>query len=534
MRAVSRFSSVVLFVCGFALSAVAQLPQCPLRPKTGVEIKNPLDLVSKNGELKVDLTLRNAQDAQGFMHVCYDYQDGDDRVESPTLRLNPGDILQLDLTNRLVAKSVNGLILNGKDEMEMSDMSDSADDDPCHGTHMTAASTNIHFHGMNIPPICHQDEVIFTLIRPDTPTFEYRFQVPPNDAPGMYWYHPHPHGFASTQVNGGATGALIINGIENIKPEVSGLPERILLVRQQFLNGNAWVPGPNQLTINYQQAPSHPPYGVIKVKPGQKEFWRVANTTIQAFVTLQVRIGKTPQKLELIALDGIPVKYRQELTTILIPPAGRAEFIVPGLPKDADASFVTAGYNTGIAGNPNPETEFAQISVTDDAIEPPPIVPAIIPPVAPRFAGLENATPTKQRKLYFSERFGGVNSPIQFYITVDGQKPKVFTQDQPPSIVTHVGAVEDWTIENRAFETHDFHIHQIHFLVLEQNGKKVKYPELRDSIQVPFWSGKGPYPSVKLRMDFRQPSIAGTFVYHCHILDHEDAGMMAKIRVDPK
>ncbi len=535
MRAFFK-SLLALPVCSFALvSAMAQLPQCPVRPNPGDEIRNPLDLQSQNGALNADLTLRNAVDSQGYMHVCYDYHNDGHRVESPTLRLNPGDELVMNLTDHLDPKSINGLIVvGGEGEMDMSGMSGAATDDPCHGKNMTAASTNVHFHGMNIPPVCHQDEVIETLIRPNDPPFQYQFQVPKNDAPGLYWYHPHPHGFASTQVNGGATGALIIGGIEKFKPQVSGLPERVLLVRQQFLNGNAWVPGPNQLTLNYQQALGYPPYGVIKVKPGQKEFWRVANTTIQSFLTLQIRFGKTPQRMELIALDGIPVQKRREVTTILLPPAGRAEFIMRGPQKNVTAIFVTAGYNTGITGNPNPPTTFASIVASDDADEPPPIVPAAIPDVAPRFAGLATAKPTKQRKLYFSERFGGINSPIQFYITVDGQKPKVFNSNDPPAIVTRVGAVEDWTIENRALETHDFHIHQIHFLVLEKNGKKVPYPELQDSITVPFWKGTGPYPSVKLRMDFRQPSIAGTFVYHCHILDHEDAGMMAKIRVDPK
>jgi len=56
---------------------------------------------------------------------------------------------------------------------------------------------------------------------------------------------------------------------------------------------------------------------------------------------------------------------------------------------------------------------------------------------------------------------------------------------------------------------------------------------MRDTVNVHFWEGKGPYHSVTLRMDFRDPNIAGTFVYHCHVLAHEDSGMMAKIQVDP-
>jgi len=92
--------------------------------------------------------------------------------------------------------------------------------------------------------------------------------------------------------------------------------------------------------------------------------------------------------------------------------------------------------------------------------------------------------------------------------------------------------VEDWIIENRAHEAHVFHIHQLHFQLMERDGTKIDEPTLRDTVDLPYWDGKSArYPSVKLRMDFRNPSIVGTFVYHCHILEHEDGGMMGSIRV---
>jgi len=116
---------------------------------------------------------------------------------------------------------------------------------------------------------------------------------------------------------------------------------------------------------------------------------------------------------------------------------------------------------------------------------------------------------------------------------VAGEKPHVFHMDDPPSITTTIGAIEDWTIENHAGEAHDFHIHQVHFLLMAINGVPVQNPELYDSYPIPAWSGTGPYPSITVRMDFSDPNIAGTFVYHCHIIDHEDGGMMAKIQVNP-
>ena len=96
------------------------------------------------------------------------------------------------------------------------------------------------------------------------------------------------------------------------------------------------------------------------------------------------------------------------------------------------------------------------------------------------------------------------------------------------------GTVEDWVIENQSGENHVFHIHQIHFLLLEVNGAPVapEDQQFLDVVQVPYWSGSGPYPSVKIRLCFCGPDL-GVFVYHCHLLGHEDQGMMANIEIVP-
>jgi len=122
--------------------------------------------------------------------------------------------------------------------------------------------------------------------------------------------------------------------------------------------------------------------------------------------------------------------------------------------------------------------------------------------------------------------------PVRLPSSVDGQTPKLFDPNNPPAITTTQVAVEDWTIENRAQENHAFHIHQIHFLLLARSGLPVP-PEERqylDTVNIPFWTGTGPYPSVKVRMDFRG-AVVGDFVYHCHFIFHSDFGMMAIVRV---
>jgi FtsP/CotA-like multicopper oxidase with cupredoxin domain len=487
-----------------------------------------LNLHSQNGALNVDLSLAHSVDTFGYTHFCYKYQAGTRTVEAPTLRLNPGDTLSLHVTDDIKH--------SGSQSHSSMDMSAPAGATCGDGGAPTINSTNVHFHGLNVPPTCHQDDVLTTLIQPGTPGFQFNVQIPATEPPGLYWYHPHIHGFTEFQVNGGAAGALIVEGMEKYRPEVAGLTERVFTIRQQYLV--PWVPGPYELTLNYENAGYIPlPAPLIQMKPGEKQFWRVLNATIQDFLPLQVWFDGVPQQLQVIALDGYPLTQVRSQDTILIPPAGRAEFIVQAPPSTASALFMTLNYSTGPTGNPDLQTELASIQLTGTAAakaQTPQSTPAQATSASHlKFAGLGELTATAQRKIFFSEEFGGTNGPIQFYITVDGQKQKVFDGNEKPAITTNVGAVEDWTIENRALETHAFHIHQIHFLLLEVNGKPVPHQDLRDTIEIPYWSGTGPYPSVKVRMDFRDPTIAGTFVFHCHILLHEDLGMMHKILVLP-
>ena len=226
------------------------------------------------------------------------------------------------------------------------------------------------------------------------------------------------------------------------------MPERVLIIRQQFRNPNSWIAGPYQLTLNYQPSEAPFPSPIIQMQPGVKEFWRVANASSQAFLSLAVLFGETAQQVEIIALDGIPVTESYKTTSIMLPPAGRAEFIVTGPAAGQAASFWQTGFDTGPIGNANAAQELAVILGTTLAQEPPamplsPAKPALAGPQ--RFAGLNRLVPTKPRKIYFAEATNGTNGPTEFFITVEGQAPKVFSMSDPPAITTTVGAVEDWT-----------------------------------------------------------------------------------------
>src|SRR5262249_12600651 len=309
---------VAVMTCGVAfLGAVAQ---CPPRPQPGTVVQDPYSISSQNGVLSAEMILGHSVDDGGYTHYCYNYKTPDNKIaESPTLRLNQGDELKLDILNRI------------KDDNPMK-MKMPMDAQVCgSGGEMTISSTKVHFHGLNVPPKCHQDDVINTVIQPGDPAFPFRLQIPPNEPPGLYWYHPHIHGFTEFQVNGGAAGALIVEGMEKYRPEVAGLTERIFTIRQQFLV--PWVPGPYQLTINFQQACIvQGPCPRVLMKPGEKQFWRVLNASIQDFMPLQVTFNGVAQPLQVIALDGYPLAQTRNETTILVPPAGRAEFIVSAPP----------------------------------------------------------------------------------------------------------------------------------------------------------------------------------------------------------
>ena len=272
-----------------------------------------------------------------------------------------------------------------------------------------------------------------------------------------------------------------------------------------------------------------------------------ANTTYD----IQVMYDGVAQPMQIAALDGVPTgsqdgKRQGKLITktdIFLPPAARAEFILTAPSAGVqNAMLITKHIDTGPAGDNDPARPIATIQAT--------AAPAALPhlplvkgePNPQRFEGLQNAKVTAQRLLYFSEVFVADqhNPPVKppdsdkhmlFFITVDGQPPKVFDPNEPPAITTTKGAVEEWTIENRSTELHDFHIHQIHFLLEAVNGVPIakKDQQFYDSYPVDYWDGESEtYPSIKVRMDFRG-AVVGDFVYHCHILDHEDGGMMAII-----
>ena len=548
------------------------VPDPCARPASGSVVPEPRDLRSENGVLKVEMSIRDVREADGTPHYCYLLPDGS---IAPTLRLHPGDELILTLKNDLVDPDATGKSPAHAHDHSHS-KSSAKDSDPCTSGTMSAVSTNLHFHGLTVPPVCHQDDVLKTSIQPTDPPFEYRFRIPANEPPGLYWYHPHIHGFSSREVSGGASGAMIIEGLERANPQVAGLPERVLVIRDQELvnpnsppsksepvvpkmlidrdgdsanNGTGFGKPARDLSINFVPVPypDYPP-AAIRMKPGERQLWRVLNASAITYLNLSVLFGNThkAQQLGLVAIDGVPMNPplgRSPPVTwvnhIGIPPGARVEFMVTG-PQDGEpALLVTRTVDTGAGGENDPNRALASILAANDAPEPQSKLPeSPAPMTAPALSWLGDVQPVRVRKFYFSEKLENPkdpNSATTFYITEDGKTPAPFDpQSNTPDIVAQQGDVEDWIIENRSSELHAFHIHQIHFMLVDWSGQPVNEPFLRDTVNVPYFSDRMlQYPSVRLRMDFRDPNTVGTFVYHCHLLEHEDGGMMGTIRIEP-
>jgi len=510
-----------------------------VRPAAGSVVQEPPALRSLQGVLSIRLSYQHTFDDFGRELFCFMTPEG---LQNPTLHVRPGDHLMIVITNNLPAGSAP-MALNAPN---------------CGAPIMNSTSVNIHYHGTNLPPTCHQDEVIKTIINAGQ-TFQYNVLFPTNEPPGLYFYHPHVHGIAEHAVQGGATGAIVVDGIETVQPAIGALPQRILMVRDQPVPGNP-APGGNipdwDLTLNFVPitSPTHAASNdfvpaILQMKNGSRELWSICNCSSDTVLDLQYVFDGEPQTLQLVAVDGVPVNSQDgvqpgapiPVTHFLLPTASRIQVIVSAPPPTVHlAQLMTLAVDTGPDGDNDPQRPLATVQSANQGRDSNIFAPSIINPgqrvSGRRFAGLKAAPIATRRTVFFDEN----NDTSTFFMAVEGRPEHVFDPNAPPDIVAVQGSVEEWVVQNRTQEVHEFHFHQLHFLVESQDNFELNGSpqnpaitgQFLDMIHVPYWDGDPthPFPSVTLRIDFRGNDV-GDFVFHCHILEHEDKGMMNIIRV---
>jgi len=428
---------------------------------------------------------------------------------APVIRASPGDVLKITYVNDLPVKSPETCAVN-----------------PC------MDMTNLHFHGLTVSPDAPQDDVLSMLATPGH-ILHYSVEIPRNHPPGLFWYHTHPHGESHRQVLDGMSGAIVIEGMQRYAPEVRRLRERVLVVRGRSiehdpnaaeLRQDVEIPAKGCggeaeaveeiFTVNGAVRPR------IEIAPNERQFWRIVNASADRYLDLQLD-GHT---FEIVALDGMPLAYHEPnnptRTTnhLLLAPAGRLEAIVTGPEPGTHSALRTLCVDTGPVGDPNPGMVLADVAqpgsgqpITHVASERARAIddrPPVYKPV--------DVEPLKKTAPEFTVTF--TEDKKGFYI--NGRK---FAADASPMTTVRVGTYQHWRILNQTGELHPFHIHQVHFLAYAENGVPLAHPAWLDTVNVPY--GR----SVDVILDFTDPVIKGMSVFHCHLLNHEDKGMMAKI-----
>lgn len=451
---------------------------------TAIDSKDarPTRYRSQSGLLELSLQARQQQVPLGNRSATLLTYNG--QVPGPTLEVTTGDTVRINFANQLVQP------------------------------------TNLHYHGLHIPPTGNADNVF--LVVPPGETQRYEFVVPEQHPGGLFWYHPHHHGGVAEQVFSGLAGALIIRGQVDEIPEVQAAEEAILVLQDFDLNrqGQPREPMPmfrrwgrqgNLITTNGELVPTLtiPQSGLLRV--------RLLNASPSRIYKL--RLDNHPWYL--IGLDGgtlpEPVELEAEL---ILAPGERADILVPGNHEPNSYSLLSLPYDRGIADmvggmerhhrrragiedTPRELARFRYGEMTSEVPLPTTLIPATSLP-----------EPVRRREFVLDH---GVHHGNSFLINGRGfDHNRIDTKVQ-------LGTVEDWRIINKAGMDHPFHIHTNAFQVLSQNGHPFPLSVWKDVVNVKA------YESVDIRIAFTD--FPGKTVYHCHVLDHEDQGMMGILEV---
>lgn len=467
---------------------VRGVPRAPYDPEA--ELIEPAVRRSSGGMLETEIRVDYAyRDIGGYRLNMRSYEGGS---PGPTLRVKPGDTLRIRLVN---------------------DLPPNPDPMPADMTlpHQFN-TTNFHFHGGHVSPGALSDNV-FRSMEPGK-AYDIEIAIPPDHTAGTYWYHPHRHGAADIQITSGMMGALIVEGDFDDVPEIAAAVERLLIVSEVLFDHNGAIEAydtvwpeavPRFLGVNGQRVP------VIRMRPGEVQRWRI----VQAAHEDNLHFALDGHALHVIAFDGIRRPAMTTHASLVAAPGQRADVLVQaGTP----GTYVLQAIAND-QGYPSPVGPLARLVVEGPPMDMPLPGPAL--GGAP-FATIADEEVTRRRRIWLStiepESPASANYQEFAFLICDT------TFD--PQRVDHrvpLGAVEEWTVENRDPSDHVFHIHTNPFELVAINGQPVETREWRDSVIVPRDG------SITFRTRFLD--FTGRFVLHCHMMNHEELGMMQVIEV---
>ncbi|MGB3403221.1 MAG: multicopper oxidase family protein [Microcoleaceae cyanobacterium] len=376
--------------------------------------------------------------------------------------------------------------------------------------------TNLHYHGLHIPITGNADNVFLQI--PPGERFTYEFNIAKNHPAGLFWYHPHLHGLVAEQLFGGLAGLFVVRGKLDEIPEVKTAAEQFIVLQDFALDnrGNRLPDSQlsimtgregNIITVNGEVNPN------FTIPNGKLLRLRILNASPSRFYQLSLE----NHPFYLIATDGGALTKPVELTELLLTPGERADILIQPSQKPGQYRLLNLPYQRGRMGmmgggmmgrNVNNEPQvLATVSYQTQAT---PALPTQLIPV--------ELLPKAQKIRRFQMNHGMIRGQGMVFL-LNGQP----YQSERIDTAVQLNTVEDWELVNTGMMDHPFHVHGNPFQIISRNGKPEPYTAWKDVTLVK------PGETVVIRMAFRD--FAGKTVYHCHILDHEDLGMMANLNI---
>jgi FtsP/CotA-like multicopper oxidase with cupredoxin domain len=476
-------SKVLMLLTAFVLPATLLAPSSPretfgapaIKSKAGALALNPpllanISKLPKTVEVNLTAAVAKLELQPGVMSEVFAYNG---HVPGPTLDLREGDHVIIHFRNEL------------------------------------PEPTTVHWHGIHLP--FESDGSPFHPIKPGE-SKDYDFTVRRGTA-GTYWYHPHPDRRTGFAIGKGLFGAIVVHAADDPLPP---LTEKLLILSDnRFLqDGTVDFPHPSSqlggideengregpvLFVNGQVMP------IMRIRSGEVQRWRVVNSSAGRIF----RIALPGQTMIQIGTDGGLLERPIEVKEVLLATGERAELLVRGGAPGTETVLQNLPYDRY-----SPQTRPADWKVTRDLLTletstGPAVRPVAIPAVLGKIVPLDTSKVTAVRQIVFGQ--GIINGHTMDMSRVD--------------VSTRVGATEIWEITNIVGMDHPFHLHGFQFQVLDRDGVREPYLAWKDMLNIPKHSSA--------RIIVRYDDYPGKWMFHCHILDHEDHGMMGVLEVKP-
>lgn len=463
-----------------ALLGALVLPERPLpAPADAVVMDTLVSPVLRNisslpGTVEVNLTAVPARLAllPGHVTDAFAYNGS---VPGPTLEVHEGDRVIIHFKNNLPEK------------------------------------TTVHWHGLHIPAAMDGSPM-----RPIAAgaQFDFSFTIPRGSA-GTYWYHPHPDMRSDYQIGKGLYGAIIVRDANDPLP--ASIMEKVLI-----LSDNRFLPDGS---IDFSRAGT--PQGIVDevngregnvlfvngrvmptlaIRSGEVQRWRVINVAASRIFRLAI----PGQTMLHVGNDGGLFERPVEVQEVLLANSERVELLVRGSgPPGSRATLQTLPYDRYDPHTRPDDWNQARPVLSLQHGEAPPLPRVPLPSVLRPVPALDTARVTARRTLVMSQ--GMINNKLMDMRRVD--------------IAARLGATEIWQVENVVAMDHPFHLHGFEFQVLDRDGVPEPFRSWKDVVNV--------RKHETVRFIVRFDDFPGKWMYHCHILTHEDHGMMGILEVRP-